>query len=733
MSNPTPRELALGYIRRGWAPIPIPHREKNPGFPGWQRLRVTEETVSKYFSGNGRPQNIGVLHGEPSGGLADADLDSREALALAGTFLPATGAVFGRAGKPRSHRLYLANLPKKLTFNDPLRPGNEGRLLEVLTTGQQSVFPGSCHKETGEPVEWAEEAEPAAVGADELTTAAGRLAAAALLCRYWPGRGQRHDTALALAGGLLSGGWSEPEARRFVGAVARVAGDEEAEDREEAVRTTAARLRAGQEATGWTTLAGMVDAAVVARAREWTGAESGFGFWEAGGDGTGACGSGNGRAAPAGEAVTIDDFWAYMPEHRYLYIPTGALWPLASVNGRLPPIATGRTDRQGKPVYLKPATWLDRNRPVEQMTWCPGEPQLIEDRLPADGGWQEKPGARTFNLYIPPPRVEGATGEAGPWWDHLRSVYGKEDAAHITRWLAHRAQRPGEKVNHALVLGGAQGIGKDTILEPVRTAVGPWNFLDVSPGVVLGRFNSYVKSVVLLISEARDLGDIDRYAFYEHTKVLTAAPPATLRCDEKNLREYPVPNVCGVIITTNHRLNGLYLPEDDRRHYVAWSERTKEEFSEDYWRELWGWYDAGGREAVAATLLAVDLSKFDAKAPPPRTAAWKALVNADRAPEDSDLSDVLEALGWPEVVTIEDVAAHPLAGFEFAGWLRDRKNSRSIPHRFERAGYVAVDNSGQQDGRWKVAGKNVTLYGRACLSVRDRIAAARRYAEGARK
>jgi hypothetical protein len=36
-----------------------------------------------------------------------------------------------------------------------------------------------------------------------------------------------------------------------------------------------------------------------------------------------------------------------------------------------------------------------------------------------------------------------------------------------------------------------------------------------------------------------------------------------------------VPNVCNVVITTNHKLDGLYLPENDRRHFMAWSERTK--------------------------------------------------------------------------------------------------------------------------------------------------------------
>jgi hypothetical protein len=56
-------------------------------------------------------------------------------------------------------------------------------------------------------------------------------------------------------------------------------------------------------------------------------------------------------------------------------------------------------------------------------------------------------------------------------------------------------------------------------------AVGPWNFADVTPRHVLGRFNGFLKSIILRVSEARDLGDVDRFAFYDHMKLFTAAPP----------------------------------------------------------------------------------------------------------------------------------------------------------------------------------------------------------------
>jgi hypothetical protein len=88
------------------------------------------------------------------------------------------------------------------------------------------------------------------------------------------------------------------------------------------------------------------------------------------------------------------------------------------------------------------------------------------------------------------------------------------------------------------------------------------------PQQMLGRFNGFVKSVILRVSEARDLGDVDRFAFYDHTKVYTAAPPDVLRVDEKYLREHYVLNCTGMIITTNHKADGIYLPADDRRHYV---------------------------------------------------------------------------------------------------------------------------------------------------------------------
>jgi hypothetical protein len=307
-------------------------------------------------------------------------------------------------------------------------------------------------------------------------------------------------------------------------------------------------------------------------------------------------------------------------------------------------------------------------------------------------------------------------------------------------------QHPQDKINHGLVLGGLQGIGKDTLLEPVKRGVGPWNFDEVSPLALVGRFNPFLKSVILRVNEARDLGEVNRFQFYEHLKPIMAAPPDVLTVDDKNLRAHKVFNVCFVIITTNHKTDGIYLPADDRRHYVAWSGYKKEDFSEDYWNKLWAWYDNGGDRNVVAYLMARDLSAFNPKAPPKKTEAFWAIVNSNRAPEEGELADVLDRLGNPNAVTIEQITNEANEDNDdvfsrhghryghgngrntdrntFHAWITDRKNRRAIPHKMEACGYVPVRNSGK-DGLWVVDSKRQVIYAKSELSISDQNQAAR--------
>jgi hypothetical protein len=154
-----------------------------------------------------------------------------------------------------------------------------------------------------------------------------------------------------------------------------------------------------------------------------------------------------------GEGVTIDDFRALMPmASAFIFMPCCEIWPGSNVNARLPPVLVldehGQPrQHKGKNLTIPASVWLARNRPVEQMTWAPGLPKLIMNRLVVDGGWIERAGVTCFNLYRPPRIKPGDATKAGDWVKHVRKVFDAPgDAEHLIAWLAHRVQRPEDKI-----------------------------------------------------------------------------------------------------------------------------------------------------------------------------------------------------------------------------------------------------------------------------------------------
>jgi hypothetical protein len=151
------------------------------------------------------------------------------------------------------------------------------------------------------------------------------------------------------------------------------------------------------------------------------------------------------------EGVHIDDFYSLMTQSgTYIFVPGRTTWPRDRIDARLP--AVPLLDKQGRPVFDKkgkPKTeaasrYLDRVRPVEAMSWHPGEPLLIKDRLPASGGWVPRKGVSTFNLYLPAPPITGDPSKADIWVEHIRMIY-PEAAEHSLDWMAHRVSAPAKR------------------------------------------------------------------------------------------------------------------------------------------------------------------------------------------------------------------------------------------------------------------------------------------------
>ena len=136
--------------------------------------------------------NLGVLLGEPSGGLYDTDIDCPEAAAVADALLPRTSAEFRRRSKPRSHRLYICAGAKEATkqFRDPTLNNKDDKsmLIELRGTGGQTMFPPSVHP-SGERVQWhSQDIGPAAITYDELNRAVAKTARGGFVGEALPGR-----------------------------------------------------------------------------------------------------------------------------------------------------------------------------------------------------------------------------------------------------------------------------------------------------------------------------------------------------------------------------------------------------------------------------------------------------------------------------------------------------------------------------------------------------------------
>lgn len=81
---------------------------------------------------------------------------------------------------------------------------------------------------------------------------------------------------------------------------------------------------------------------------------------------------------------------------------------------------------------------------------------------------------------------------------------------------------------------------------------------------------------------------------------------------------------------------------------------------------------------MAAFLQRRNLSGFDAKAPPPKTAAFWEIADANRPQEEPELNDVLDQLERPNAVTLEQIkdkaSDNGPTESGFYWWLSDRKN-----------------------------------------------------------
>jgi hypothetical protein len=235
------------------------------------------------------------------------------------------------------------------------------------------------------------------------------------------------------------------------------------------------------------------------------------------------------------------------------------------------------------------------------------------------------------------------------WLRHLERMVPLDfEREHLLNVLAHKVQYPGHKINHAVLLGGKPGSGKDTLLAPFFWAIGgpaKLNCSLVKNEDLTSQWGYGLECEVMEIAELRQSEARDRRALENHLKPVIAAPPEYLPVNRKGLHPYMALNRVLVVAFSNERVS-ISLPSDDRRWFVLWA--AAERLPEADAVALWNWYvHRGGFAGVAAWLMARDVSAFNPSAPPPMTEAKAIMVEAGMSTAESVLVEMMRERRGP--------------------------------------------------------------------------------------
>ena len=414
----------------------------------------------------------------------------------------------------------------------------------------------------------------------------------------------------------------------------------------------------------------------------------------------------------------FEDFRFDRDQVKYWDLYTGVLYTAPSVDSIIPqelwPTKTANTKGGGKRlVRTKPSLELQRVENgcvVDCSTWWPGRDLFLLNELVTQRGPQIKPGCITYNTYIAPDHSELDTEQTPDLWiNHVKTLFPDEkEHEHFFNYAAHMLQKPHEKINHGVVVSGAQGIGKDTMLLPLRWGVGLWNTAEIGPDDIEARFNPYVQAVMLVVNEVRPHNEGHRASgFYNRMKPYLAAPPETLPMEMKQCHIVYVRNVMRVFLTTND-YQTMHVPEEDRRLFIMHSFLEPLWTENNYFKAIFNYFKTGGMSAVINWLLSRDLSGFEPGAHPPMTAGKFQVMTSTKMVRRSIIHEAFDAMVGdgpePDVFFLPDlknINGEGAPSFDDLDALIAALRHPSLIHKIQELGYDCCRHPEAKKWRWK--------------------------------
>jgi hypothetical protein len=238
------------------------------------------------------------------------------------------------------------------------------------------------------------------------------------------------------------------------------------------------------------------------------------------------------------------------------------------------------------------------------------------------------------------PAVEA--GSIQPWLDHCALLIPDAvEREHCYNVMAYRVQHPTQKINHAVLHGGLEGCGKDTMWAPMIWAVCGPQLLNrgiMDNDTVSSQWGYQLESEILIINELREPDAAQRRAFANKLKPIIAAPPEYLPVNRKGLHPYMMLNRIFVLAFSNDP-SPISLSSQDRRWFCIWSEAPR--MLPGPAAALWAWYEKTGFAAIGAWLHARNVAAFNPKAAPMETEFKLNLIEHGMSTAEAVLVDMM--------------------------------------------------------------------------------------------
>lgn len=316
----------------------------------------------------------------------------------------------------------------------------------------------------------------------------------------------------------------------------------------------------------------------------------------------------------------------------------------------------------------------DRVQPVDRWFFEPDTGGHLADGLaywPGEARFFVVRGQELVNQYNAPARRQApgpvSKTEIAVWLDLVRHVLGSEGPraiVHFLDWCAGVVAVADRKPGWMVCVQGAQGIGKDLMMAPVKAGVGEDNAATIKGAQLASSFNEHEARRLVLISELRQTttGSVSGHDQYNAIKSLVDTSAGVRAINPKYGRKYVARDVCAVFTSTNEP-GAIALEADDRRVMVCMSKADR--LSKAYYERVVAWLATGGTDRVVQWLLerwdsmgARRQGALTGNAPWTRSKRHMFLAGDDVLIWLDDKIAAGADPDWPDIMSAEDVQAN---------------------------------------------------------------------------